>query len=689
MKSPYSVSHCISWCLLVAQATACTSAVPWGDRSTGDLDEIRARGELRILIPPGDADRGLPRAGAPFRVERVLAGAFAERSGVRAVPVQVDDYSELIPALIGGRGDLIAAGLTATEDRRRRIAFGPPIWRVREVVVTHRDSAPVTSLGDLTGRTVTVRRSSSYWSTLDSIARVTPGVTVVEAPEHVATETLLHDVAAGLLDVTVADDILAEFTRSYRPELRIGLPVTADKDVAWGLRQDNTDLQRAVGDFLADFSPSGGHTDRQLGDLPAIRERRVLRVLTRNNATSYFVWRGHIMGFEYDLATEFARRLGVQVEFVVAPTRSALFTWLLEGRGDLVAAGITKREAPSGAFAGSRSYNRVVETVVTRAADSLVRSVGDLAGRTVAIRRVSSYWNTAQALLQDGAAFRLVTAPEEMETEEIIGRVENGEYDATIADSHILDVELAWRDDVRAAFPVSDSLDHTWVTRASDTRLLAAVDSFLTAIDRSAFYNITKKKYFGNPKATRSYAVARVARTGEISPYDRLTRRYASRYQFDWLMISAQMYEESRFDPTVVSFAGAVGLMQLLPQTARGFGFTSLHEPEVNIHAGTRYLQHLYRQLDDVPDAEERLWFALASYNAGLGHIRDAQQLAREEGRDPDRWFGGVAEVAPELQRRAVYQRFQYGYCRCSEPVAYVRKIRDRERAYSEAVAKR
>jgi membrane-bound lytic murein transglycosylase F len=212
------------------------------------------------------------------------------------------------------------------------------------------------------------------------------------------------------------------------------------------------------------------------------------------------------------------------------------------------------------------------------------------------------------------------------------------------------------------------------------------VNAYLDSTVRGTFYNLTKTKYFGNPKSSRRYVTGRAVRTGSLSPYDELTRRYADRYGFDWVTITAQMYEESRFDPNAVSFAGAVGLMQLMPQTARGFGFRSLRDPAVNIHAGTRYLRHVYDLLDDVLDPSERFWFALASYNAGLGHIDDARRLAEEEGRNPDIWFGHVAEVAPLLQRRSVHRRFQHGYCRCNEPVAYVRKIRERYQAYQSVV---
>jgi membrane-bound lytic murein transglycosylase F len=249
----------------------------------------------------------------------------------------------------------------------------------------------------------------------------------------------------------------------------------------------------------------------------------------------------------------------------------------------------------------------------------------------------------------------------------------------------VLDVELTWRDDVTGAFEVSDTVGHAWQVRRSEPELLAAVDQYFAGIYRGTFYNLTTRKYFGNPRSARAYATRRAARAGAISPYDETIKRYAARFDFDWLTLASQMYQESRFDPNVVSFAGAVGLMQLMPQTARGFGFDSLHVPEINIHAGSRYLRHVYGLLDDVPDSAERLWFALASYNAGYGHIQDARRIAEQQGKDPNVWFGNVAEVAPLLMRRAVHRQTKYGYCRCNEPVDYVRKVRDRERAYAAA----
>ena len=414
----------------------------------------------------------------------------------------------------------------------------------------------------------------------------------------------------------------------------------------------------------------------------------MLRVLTRNNAATYFVWRGDLVGFEYDLTKAFAAEHGLNPEIVVPPTQAALLTWLRQGRGDVVAAGLTPstlREGRGVAF--SRPYNWVRQVVVGRVADSGLARPEDLADRTVVVRRGSSYWSTLEALQRDGIPLELVEAPATMETEEIIERVGLGEFDLTVADSHILAIELTWRDDVKGLFPVSDSIPHAWAVREEDTELLAAINTFFAREYRGVFYNITYRKYFGNEGRIAAHISGRASRTGVVSPYDSLIKHHSGTYAIDWRLIAAQMFEESRFNPRAESFAGAIGLMQVMPRTAEGFGIprTSLVNPDTGTYMGVRYLDHVYRQVEGAETEEDQMWFSLAAYNAGFGHLEDARRLTASLGKNPNVWFGEVEEVMPLLARRSYHRETQHGYCRCSEPVRYVRRIRERERAYRRA----
>ncbi|MEB3323282.1 MAG: transporter substrate-binding domain-containing protein, partial [Synechococcaceae cyanobacterium] len=332
--------------------------------------------------------------------------------------------------------------------------------------------------------------------------------------ENDDTEELLYRVSHGDIDVTIADNLIAEVAQSYLSDLRIDITISGDRPVAWAMRPGSEMLRDSVDAFVTQVTPSVRLPERVLGDLPAIRERGVLRVLTRNNATSYFVWRGEVLGFEHDLATDFARSLDLRVEFVVVPTWGALSTWLLDGRGDIAAAGITRGDTADRLMAYSRPYHRVVEMAVTDTADTTLHLPEDLAGRRVAARRSSSYWQTALRLLEQGVALELEPVPEDMETEEVLGLVATGDYDVAFADSHTLEVELMWRDDIRGAFAVSDSVEHAWMARPGDAELMAAVNAYFDRSVRGTFYNLTKAKYFGNRKASRRYVAGRADRTG-------------------------------------------------------------------------------------------------------------------------------------------------------------------------------
>ena len=168
-----------------------------------------------------------------------------------------------------------------------------------------------------------------------------------------------------------------------------------------------------------------------------------------------------------------------------------------------------------------------------------------------------------------------------------------------------------------------------------------------------------------------------------VSPFDELFRQYASEFGFDWRLLAAQSYEESRFDPEARSRVGAMGLMQIMPQTARGFGFDNPDDPDQAVHLGALYLRHQADQFGpEVENEEDLIWFALASYNAGFGHVGDARRMAAAHGRDPDRWFGEVEEVMPLLARSEYHSQTRYGYCRCTEPVNYVSRIREKLSAY-------
>jgi membrane-bound lytic murein transglycosylase F len=650
----------------------------------GDLPGIRERGELRIVLPPQQA-RLLPRRGDTLDLDIRLAMQLSAELGLTPRLLTVEDRSRMLVGLLDGHGDIAIARLTATDERRRRFGFSVPLDHVREVLVVRSDDDGIADLEDLAGRRVAVRPSSSFHETLRGVQQEVPGLEIVAVDDRWDTEEILYRVARGEYDATVSDEDFFQHVQSYQRELKAAFPLTGERPIAWAMRPDAVELKAAVDGYLQRQALTRHLDERVLGDLAEIRERRVLRVLTRNNAATYFLYRGRQVGFEFELARRFARELGCRLQIVVPPAADQLIPWLLEGRGDLVAAGLTITPERSEQVRFSRPYNHVSEILVTRAGETLA-GPEELAGRTLTVRPSSSYHAT---LLDVGQTIPLeiVPAPENVETEELIAAVGRGEIDLTVADSNILDIELTYRDDVEAAFALGDTRPIGWAVRPGSDALLEAANAFLSREYRGEFYNVLQGRYFKNTKRVARLAADRTARVGGLSPYDDLFREYGRRMEIDWRLLAAQAYTESEFDPEAQSWAGALGLMQVLPRTAREMGVMgNLHEPDTGIRAGALYLRHLIDRFEPSLPLEERVRFALGAYNAGRGHIQDGRRLAREEGYDPDRWFGHVERVLPKLGREAYASKARYGYCRCSQAVEYVRQIDARYAAYTRVV---
>jgi membrane-bound lytic murein transglycosylase F len=622
----------------------------------------------------------------PEAQELQLARDFAASQGLSFELISVDSLEALLPALLAGQGEIAAANLTITPMRRKQVSFTTPVTFVREVLIARTGEVPEDRQA-LGGREIGVIPSSSFHATLQKLLkrRFQPEFAIVDLPEGMDDEAILGAVTRGGVDLTVLDSNSAQALLQGREDLRIAFELGNVKPIAWAVRPDDTELLQSLNAFIGSRQLLPRQAARHTDDLPGIVERGVLRVAMRNNAASYFLWRGELLGFDYELMRRFAKRHKLRLEVVAPEADQDLLQLVRDGYADLAASSLTitkARQRDNIVF--SRPYNQVSEIVVCRNDEKGLEKPAALAGRRFAVRRKSSYWETLQGLLQQGIDLQIEEVPENLETESIIDRVAGGEYDLTLADSHILDIELTWRDDVRAAFALGEPRDHGWALRGDNPKLLAAVNAFLKKEYRGVFYNITHKKYFKDRKNILSHRRHRVDHQGQgrISPYDDLARRYADRYGFDWRLVTAQMYQESRFDPKTRSWAGALGLMQVLPRTAREFGLEDLRDPETGIHAGVRYLNWLRQRFEPELDPGARSWFALAAYNAGIGHVRDARKLAGQQGLDPNRWFGNVEKAMLLLSKKQYSAKARHGYVRGKEPVDYVRRIRARFRAY-------
>lgn len=641
--------------------------------------------KLRILRPR-QVWGLLPSDIFPQSKELSLVERFAASAGMKPEYVYVERYDQLVPSLLRGEGDLIIDNLTVTPSGKRQIRFTTPITYVSEQIITRRGEAPK-SPRELAGRSVAVHASSPYYDTLRTLQqkRYQPAFKIQLVDESVTSEAILIGVAEGVYDLAIADSSLFELISSYRKNLEVAFDLGSVRAIAWGVHPDNPSLLSRLNDFLGQHHLASKQSFIASDDLEAIKQRGVLRVLTRNNPTTYFLWRGELLGFEYELARHFAEQNNLRLEMIVPPSRDQLLSWLRQGKGDIIAASMPINDKlDKKGIHFSRPYNQSSEILISRSDEMGLERSESLSGRTVVVPQSSPSWQTLKKLQAQGINLTLVAAPEDLETGVLIDKVANGEYDLTVANSHTLDIELTWRDDVKAAFPLDAPKPHGWLVRENNPQLLQAVNNFFKKEYRGLFYNVTYRKYFKKTKRNLQQVVLQsdIYNDNRLSPYDGMVKKYAKKYGFDWRLLVSQMYQESRFEPGAKSWMGAMGLMQVMPRTAMELGLEDLHQPEIGLHAGVKYLHWLMRRFEPELPVADRTWFALASYNAGIGHVLDARRLARKLSLDPNQWFSNVEKAMLLLSNKDYAKNARHGYVRGYEPVNYVREIRDRYQAY-------
>ncbi|MDO3383857.1 transporter substrate-binding domain-containing protein [Gilvimarinus algae] len=649
---------------------------------TGDLPAFLERGVLRLLAPRREY-QGLPRSGMPSEGYRELAEKFARLNNLEPEWIIKDSLDALIPALLAGEGDLVVNHMTRTAERADNVLFSLPISRATERIITPAAAPSVDSLEQLAGMRLLVPKGSSYEQTLADVKAEHPDIdfTVVVRQLDGNPDTLVDLVTSGEYDATVLDDGVAQTLSQYREDFTVGLAVSATRPVAWAMRPGSEHLQTRLNEFLTRYAIYASMRDYRTDDLSGIKERGVIRMITRNNPTSYFMWRGELMGFEYDLVKKYASEQSLRLEVLVAPPNVDPIEWLLAGRGDVIAAAMTVTPERSERASFTRYYNKVAEQLVTGDDRPPLDTLEDLNGRTLVINPQHAYWQTAQEIRELGIDVTVTAPNDNLSSSEILLAVAEGGFDATIADSHLVSIERQFATNLVPGYGFTEQ-DHAWAVRPDNTELLASLNEFLNRHYRGLFFNVTYNKYFRNPERIGKYQGERLTVSDGLSPYDHLVKPLGREYQFDWQLIISQMYQESRFEPDARSFAGAQGLLQVLPSTAKELGYTVPFDELSGIEAGVSYLDWTRDRFEDYLPLDERLWFALAAYNAGFGHVQDARRLARQKGWNPDVWFGNVERAMLLLSRREYYSKARFGYVRGTEPVQYVRNIRDRYRGY-------
>lgn len=435
-------------------------------------------------------------------------------------------------------------------------------------------------------------------------------------------------------------------------------------------------------------------------DLDQIKKRGKLIALTENSSTNYFIYRGEPMGYEYDILRAFAKDLGVTLEIKLVPHFDSIFNMLNSGQGDIIACNLTVTKERSRLIDFSNPYLETKQVLIQRKPDNwnslnqskritaLIKSPTELAGKTVHVRNNTSYYSRLQSLSEEiGSDIDIQELPGEEDTEESIKKVAEGEIDYTIADKNIALLNQAYYTNLNCDVEVSVSQKISWGVRKSSPELLNAVNDWFGDIKNVPFLAISERKYFKKFKQQNIRVKSDFSSftNGQISVYDSDIKLHSKRYNFDWRFVSSLIFQESRFDPLAKSWAGAYGLMQIMPQVGEQYGITEDTTIEAQIEVGIKLL----RKLDNfwvkfIPDTTTRTKFVLASYNAGLGHVIDARKLTTKYGGDQNTWEGNV-EKYMKLKSTPEYYKdpiVKHGYVRGSSVAYYVRHIMGRYHEY-------
>ncbi len=654
------------------------SPVPTPRIFKGDIKGLAESKEIRIAAPRFDGADSLPRSGLSVQTYQMLAEKFATEMQLNVKWVYVDGFSQLIPTLNEGYADAIVTNMTVTKSRSERVAFTKPIAKVSEVIVASKSSS-IKQLEDLSSAKIVVPKGTAYYETLEANDLID---NTEVTPSNQSDVDILNLINDGKFDATVLDSDITEPLLVDFPDLEIKFTIKKKRAIAWAVRQSNPELLAALNEFLVEHHVKEASKEVEIRSWEQIKASGRLRMLTLNNPASYFMWRGELMGFDYELMRLFTHQNGLHLSVVIKSDISELIDALKAGEGDLIAASFTQSESRSSQnIKFTRPYLIVDEQIVGRSDTPKIADIQDLRSKRIGLNPNTVFYKNLVSQLPEGHQVDILEMTSAT-TEELIEKVVQGEFDYTVADSHLVALEKAYHQNIQANFNLSADSKISWAIREDSVDLSQRLNVFIKQEYRGLVYNILFNKYFKNERKIQRYQSERVFKDGGLSPYDDLVKEISKKYKMDWRLVTAQMYQESKFDKNAKSFAGAAGLMQVLPRTAKELGISDLYEPRLGITAGIAYMKWLEDRFPENLQFQERIFFTLAAYNAGVGHVRDARKLARKLGYDDNKWFDNVEKAMLLLSKPEYYKKARFGYVRGKEPVEYVRKIHDRYLGY-------
>ncbi|AWW30384.1 lytic transglycosylase F [Echinicola strongylocentroti] len=413
-------------------------------------------------------------------------------------------------------------------------------------------------------------------------------------------------------------------------------------------------------------------------DIKGIKKRGFIRAIVDNSSTSYYIYRGRRMGYEYELLRNLAKQLDVQLRLVVNEDIDKAFQMLNKGKADIVAINLFINEDRKKYGAFTKDLNQLSSVLVQRRKAPVLDSLHQLDNKTVHVRK-SAIYKQQLINLEDSLQIDIDIVESPKNSDELVDEVVREKIDYTLVDEDVALVNSTYYSEINIDLHINTPLPVAWLVRKNSPDLLTAVNDWVDKGKQSTYFAILYAKYFLNKKNSyyRTKSAFSSISGDQISKYDDLIKKGGDYLGWDWRLLASLVYKESRFNNEATSYAGARGLLQLMPVTLERFGVNDPNDPAQSLMGGVKYLKYLDKfWLERVPETNERIKFILASYNVGHGHVNDAWRLALKFGKDTRRW----SNVAYYLERKSQPKYYRdpvvrSGYAKGHLAVAYVRDI--------------
>ena len=443
-------------------------------------------------------------------------------------------------------------------------------------------------------------------------------------------------------------------------------------------------MKRFIYIFLLPFlvtmtSCNGNMKNSAPRDLAEIIKSDTLVVATLYGPISYFNYKESEMGYEYEFVKHLCKELQVELKLYVAPNLSSLLEMLEEYNVDLVAYRVPYTEQNKERIEFTKREYISNQVLVQSKSDTMVTDVLQLSGKKITVLPNSIYSKRINFLNDEiGGGIEIEYTSDTVKVEDLIADVAHHRIKYTFSEKDIARLNKTYFGNINYDLDVSFPQRAAWCVSKSSPELLSYINAWVEKASKSTKYSAIYNKYFEKSKYFEASGFKKIPSYNRISSYDEYFKDYAKIVGWDWRLLAAVAYKESKFDPNVVSWAGACGIMQIMPNTAISLGLTAeeFHDPEKNIKAGAQYLNKMNKLFPNIQDENEKIKFVLASYNAGPGHIFDARALALKDGLDADVW-DNVKEYLRLKSNPDYYndEVCRYGYCRGEEPINYVDAI--------------